>query len=107
VAVAVDHRIGFESLAWEDLAAGARQKVFRSGDTVLRLLEFTSGFAEPDWCLRGHAGLVLEGELNVDFDGSVVHFAAGDGLLIPSGPDHRHKAIVISEITRLVLVEHC
>lgn len=102
----IDHRIDFGALAWERLAPGARQKAVRRGDMVLRLVEFTSEFVEPEWCSRGHAGMVLEGELDVDFDGAVVHLAAGDGIFILPGPNYRHKASVSSGMARLVLYEH-
>jgi len=104
--VAVDHRIAFGSLSWESLAPAARQKVFRHGDSSLRLVEFDREFVEPDWCTRGHIGYVLEGELDVDFDGAVIRYVAGDGVFIPAGIDHRHKAKVVSDVVRLVLVEH-
>jgi quercetin dioxygenase-like cupin family protein len=35
-----------------------------------------------------------------------VRFAAGDGVFIPPGEGHRHKAVVVSDVVRLVLVEH-
>jgi quercetin dioxygenase-like cupin family protein len=104
--VAVNHRVAFDSVPWEILAPGARHKVFRDGDTILRLVEFTHGFVEPDWCLRGHVGYVLSGDLDIDFDGAPEHLSAGDGVFIPSGEAHRHKAIVVSDVVRLVLVEH-
>jgi hypothetical protein len=100
-----DHRVAFDSLPWDTLAPGARHKIFRAGDTVLRLLEFSHGFVEPDWCRRGHVGYVLAGDLDVDFHGKLEHFSAGDGVLIPPGEAHRHKAIVVSDVVRLVLVE--
>ena len=102
----MDHRVAFDSLAWDDLAPGARHRAFRAGDTVLRLVEFTHGFVEPDWCLRGHVGYVLSGDLDVDFDGVLEHFTAGDGVFIPPGEAHRHTAIVVRDVVRLVLVEH-
>jgi len=104
--VAVDHKVAFDSVPWDILAPGARHKVYRDGDTVLRLIEFTHGFVEPDWCLRGHVGYVLAGDLDVDFAGAIEHFTAGDGVFIPPGEAHRHKAIVVSDVVRLVLVEH-
>jgi hypothetical protein len=35
----------------------------------MRLVEFTSAFVEPHWCQKAHLGLVLEGELEIDFNG--------------------------------------
>jgi quercetin dioxygenase-like cupin family protein len=104
--VAANHRVAFDSIAWDILAPGARHKVFRDADTFLRLVEFTHGFVEPDWCVRGHVGYVLAGDLDVDFDGTRVRFAAGDGIFIPPGEGHRHNAVVVSDAVQLVLVEH-
>lgn len=101
-----DHRVDFDALPWDVLAPGARHKVYRVGETVLRLVEFTHGFVEPDWCLRGHVGYVLAGDLDVDFDGALEHFTAGDGVFIPAGDAHRHKATVVGDVVRLVLIEH-
>jgi hypothetical protein len=70
--------VAFESVPWAVLAPGARHKVYRVGDTVLRLVEFTCEFVEPDWCLHGHVGYALAGDLDVDFDGALEHFTAGD-----------------------------
>ena len=50
-------------------------------------------------------GYVLAGEMDVDFSGQVVRFSAGDGVLIPQGEKHRHKATVITDVVRLILVE--
>jgi quercetin dioxygenase-like cupin family protein len=104
--VVVDHRVAFDSVPWDVLAPGARHKVFRDANTVLRLVEFSYGFVEPDWCVHGHVGYVLAGDLDIDFDGTRVRFAAGDGIFIPPGGGHRHRAVVVSDVVRLVLVEH-
>ncbi len=102
----MDTRVDFDSLSWESQLPGARQKTLRHGNTTLRLVEFTREFVDPEWCTRGHVGYVLAGELDVDFDGNAVRFAAGDGIFIPSGEEHRHKAKVVSDVVRLVLMEH-
>jgi len=99
-------RIGFDSLSWESQLPGARYKAFEDGGTRLRLAEFARDFVAPDWCTEGHVGYVLEGEVDIDFDGHVERFSAGDGLFIPEGEEHRHKPIVVTDVVRLVLVEH-
>lgn len=99
-------RVAFDSLSWESQLPGARYKAFQHGDTRLRVAEYTREFVAPDWCREGHVGYVLEGEVDIDFDGDVVRFSAGDGLFIPEGEDNRHKPTVVSDVVRLVLVEH-
>lgn len=58
------------------------------------MLELTREFVEPDWCEKGHIGLVLEGALE-----------EGDGLFIPPGPEGGHKARSLTAVARPVLVE--
>ena len=57
--------IDFESLPWQEPAPGVRFKAFVKGGKRLRLVEFAGEFAEPDWCLKGHIGYVLEGEMEI------------------------------------------
>jgi mannose-6-phosphate isomerase-like protein (cupin superfamily) len=63
------------------------------------------GFVEPGWCTRGHVGYILEGQAEVDFDGEIIRFSAGDGVFIPEGEENRHKLTVLSEFVRMILVE--
>jgi quercetin dioxygenase-like cupin family protein len=71
----------------------------------LRLAEFTKEFEEADWCIRGHIGYVLSGEMEIDFHGRIATFRPGDGLFIPAGAEHGHKAKVLTESIMVVLVE--
>jgi hypothetical protein len=43
--------------------------------------------------------------MDVDFDGELVHFSAGDGLFIPAGAENRHVVKFLSDVVRLILVE--
>jgi len=100
-----DCRIDFDSLSWESPLPGVRHKSFEHGGTKLRLAEYSRDFVAPDWCTESHVGYVLEGEVDIDFDGHVERFSAGDGLFIPEGEEHRHKPTVVTDVVRLVLVE--
>jgi hypothetical protein len=99
------HRIDFGSLPWETPAPGVRSKAHDRDGKRLRLVEFTRDFFESDWCRKGHMGYVLDGVLEIDFSGTIVVFGAGDGIFIPSTEDDKHKARVLSDVVRLVLVE--
>lgn len=99
------HRILFDELEWQDGIRGARFKVFRDGTRQLRLLEFTSEFVEPDWCEKGHVGIVMAGELEIDFHGRLLSYPEGSAIFIPSGAESGHKARSISAVTQLFLVE--
>ncbi|MCK5114644.1 MAG: cupin domain-containing protein [Phycisphaerae bacterium] len=99
------YKIDFEAMPWESPAPGVRSKVFEQSGKRLRLAEFTPDFVEADWCLQGHTGYVLEGQVEIDFDGKVVLYNAGDSILIPAGEKHKHKARVLSEVVKIFLVE--
>ncbi len=95
----------FESMAWELPAVGVRFKAYEQGEKKLRLVEFAKEFVEPDWCTKGHIGLILEGEMEIDFDGDVILFKAGDGVFIPAGEEHKHKGRVLTDTVKAILVE--
>ena len=99
------YRILFDKLEWQDGIRGARFKVHHDGNRQVRLLELTSEFVEPDWCEKGHTGLVLEGELEVDFRGRLVRYPEGSALIIPAGAANGHKAHSLTATTQLFLVE--
>jgi quercetin dioxygenase-like cupin family protein len=100
-----NYRIDFNGLPWRESAPNVRTKTFADGDSQIRLVEFSKGFVEPDWCLRGHIGYVLEGRFEVSFSGNPIVFEAGDGVFIPAGDKHKHKAHVLTDKVTLVLVE--
>jgi len=98
-------RMDFDNVAWEHPLPGCRFKSIVKGNRQIRLLEFTSEFREPGWCTKGHAGIVLEGDLEIDFRGRIEQFPQGSALLIPAGEDGAHKARAVSERALLFLVE--
>jgi len=88
------HLIAFEHLLWIESQKGIRYKIFQSGDQQLRLAEFSEEFEEDGWCCRGHAGYVIEGVCQVDFNDSQERFCAGDVFFIPEGEGHKHRLTV-------------
>jgi len=98
-------RIDFESVQWDAPAPGVRSKSFIRNGKKLRLVEFSHEFTEQEWCIKGHIGYVLEGELEIAFINRVETFVAGDGIFIAGGDDERHKAKVITPLVRLLLTE--
>jgi ethanolamine utilization protein EutQ (cupin superfamily) len=97
--------VDFDSIPWDTAAAGFRFKAFKSGDRRLRLVEMTREFTETDWCENCHFGIVLEGEMVIDFDGNFVSYKQGDGVIIPGGEGHKHKAKALTHVARMVFVE--
>jgi hypothetical protein len=98
-------RIPFADLPWSRLAPGAREKAVAAGSATLRLLELSADFTEEDWCLNAHHGLVIQGEIEIDFGGSATLYQQGDGIHIPGGFANRHKATPLTDKVLLFLVE--
>ena len=99
------YKIDFKAIPWETPTVGVRFKAYEQSGKRLRLAEFTKEFVEPDWCNKGHVGYVLEGRMEIDFDGKIVMFGPGDGLFISAGEEHRHKAKVLTDTMKIFLVE--
>jgi quercetin dioxygenase-like cupin family protein len=99
------YRIDFNAMQWEAAAAGIRIKAHEQGGKRLRLVELGKEFVEPDWCTKGHIGYVLEGRLEIDFNGNVISFGPGDGLFVPPSKEHKHKGRALSDVVRLIIVE--
>jgi hypothetical protein len=99
------YKVDFDSMVWETPALGVKFKSCEQGGRKLRLVEFTSEFVETEWCTKRHIGYVLEGQMEIDFNGKKVVFSAGDGVFIPRGKNHKHKAKVLTDMVKIILVE--
>ena len=99
------YKVEFDSIPWSSPMDGVRHKIFPFSDKKLRLVEYTSDM-KPHWCERGHAGYILEGQFQIEFTSSTQVFNAGDGVVIPDGAKHRHRARVLSEFVRAVFIEN-
>lgn len=102
---AEQYKVDFESMAWEEPADGVKFKAYEQDGKKLRLVEFSKEFVEPDWCTKAHIGLILEGKIEIDFDGKKEVFAPGDGIFIPAGPEHKHKGRVLTDKVKAILAE--
>lgn len=99
------YKIDFESMPWESPAVGAKVKAYERNGRKLRLVEFTREFAEPVWCTKGHIGYILEGQLEINFDGKIVVFGPGNGLFILPGEKHKHIGRALTDLVKIILVE--
>ena len=99
------YKIDFESMLWETPAPGVKFKAYEQSGRKLRLVEFSKEFVEPDWCTKGHIGYILEGQVEIDFDGNIIVFGPGDGIFIPAGEKHKHKGRVLTDVVKVILVE--
>jgi len=102
----LDYRIVFSNVDWEPTLGGtARLKRVARAGKVLRLLELTLASEHPDWCEVGHVGMIVEGDLEIDFDGEKIVFQAGDALVIPQGAKDRHRPRALTERAVMFLIE--
>lgn len=90
----LDTQAHFQSIQWNSLAPGAREKRVSRSDVTLRLLEFSPPFFEHEWCTKSHVGYVIDGGFTVQYRDRAVSLVAGDGLCIVGGESHAHKAVV-------------
>jgi quercetin dioxygenase-like cupin family protein len=79
----------FPHLEWQTGVATDLERKKAIDPVAAALLEFAPGFVDPQWCERGHVGLVLEGELSFDLDGSQETLSHGEGFVIDAGTRHR------------------
>ena len=86
--------VEFDKIEWNNTAKGMRTKLFVNGNQQVRLVEFSEGFVEHDWCQKGHAGYVLDGEFSINYSGIFEKYKKGDILFIPKGEQSKHKAIL-------------
>jgi quercetin dioxygenase-like cupin family protein len=99
------YKIDFASVDWDVPTAGVRQKVVVKNDGQFRLLEFSKDFVELDWCTKGHIGYILDGQLEIDFNGKSILYGPGDVAIIPDGNDHKHKAKSVTDKVTIFVVE--
>ena len=92
-------------MQWETPAEGVRFKAFEQDGRKLRFVEFAREFVEPDWCVKGHIGYILEGQMEIDFNGKKGVFGPGDGIFISAGEKHKHKGRVLTDKVKAILVE--
>lgn len=102
----MDLHVRFDDLPWESPAPGVRFKAVVRGAQRLRLLEFSEGFEEREWCMSGHAFQVLEGSFTLRTRRGEVRFVAGEVGFLEAGEAGAHKAVLgPTERARLLLFE--
>jgi hypothetical protein len=103
-ATPIGYKADFAGSEWSSPMEGVRHKFVDQGDQRLRLVEY-SRTMPPHWCSRGHFGYVLEGEIDIEYATGLVTYQVGDGITIPDGPAHSHRARAVSDHVLVVFVE--
>jgi quercetin dioxygenase-like cupin family protein len=99
------YKVEFDSMSWETPMEGLRFKATRQNGRQLRLVEYTKDM-EPHWCEKGHIGYLLAGRFEIKFEGETAVYNPGDGIFIPSGPEHKHMGRAVTDLVRAVFVEN-
>jgi quercetin dioxygenase-like cupin family protein len=101
-AIMDQYKVAFNEMEWEPVREGVRHKVYLHRNTKLRLVEFTQGAPGGEWCMKGHIGYVLDGQLEMDFDGNAQLYGPGDGVFIPAGQYHQHQGKALTETVTMI-----
>jgi quercetin dioxygenase-like cupin family protein len=100
----IQYKVDFEKLEWESPLEGVRHKFIDQNNLRIRLVEYSKKMP-PHWCEKGHYGYLLEGRMEIDYEKTKIIYKPGDGIIIPDGPDHKHRARVISEKVLVFFIE--
>jgi quercetin dioxygenase-like cupin family protein len=98
------YKADFAGIEWSFPMEGVRDKCVDQGDQRLRLVEYSQAMP-PHWCSRGHLGYVLEGAIEIEYQTATVTYQPGDGIMIPDGSAHSHRARTITDHALVVFVE--
>ena len=100
----LQYKVDFSKLQWDQPIKGVKCKIYKHGNKQLRLVVYTKDMP-PHWCSKGHYGLILEGEFEIEYENDKIIYKSGDGVFIPEGKEHRHMGKVISEFVKVLFVE--
>ena len=102
----IDVRIAFDSIDWHDDVPGIRARATAVEGRRWALVEYAPAARRREWCLDGHAGLVLKGSIEYEFDDgtSPLRLHEGDAFQLATNRPHRGTNRSEGE-TRLFLID--
>lgn len=100
----IPYKIKFDQIEWESPIAGVRHKCVDFDGQRIRIVEYTKDLP-LHWCQKGHYGYLLSGKLAIEFADAEFIYNEGDGILIPDGPEHKHRGRVLSEKATVFFLE--
>ena len=100
-----EYKVQFDKLDWEVPFEGVRHKCMDQSGLRLRLVEYSSSMPQH-WCEKGHYGFLLEGRMEIEYTGRTIVYNPGDGMFLPEGADHKHRARVLSDTALVFFVEN-
>jgi len=79
-------------------------RVFEMGNIRVRVVEFPPDYQADEWCSKGHAVYVLEGELITELaDGQKIILPAGTSFVVAD--DHGSHRAYTEKSTKLFIVD--
>jgi quercetin dioxygenase-like cupin family protein len=64
-------------------------KEFRTGDTRIRVAEYSANYKSAEWCPKGHIIYCIEGELKLVFKSGIeLNLSPGNSIIIEEGDEH-------------------
>jgi quercetin dioxygenase-like cupin family protein len=103
-AMTFQYKADFRAFEWEHPIKGVRHKSFDRDNIRLRLVEYSKEMP-LHWCEQGHYGYVIEGRMEIEYANGSVIYDTGDGIFIPDGPEHKHRAKILSEKALVFFLE--
>lgn len=100
----LQYKVNFDGLNWEQPLQGVKCKTYKHGEKQLRLVVYSKDMP-PHWCEKGHYGYILEGRFEIEYQNEKTIYQPGDGVFIPEGKEHQHRARVLSEFVKVIFVE--
>ncbi len=100
----VQYKVEFDKLEWESPIEGVRHKYVDQDNLRSRLVEYSTKMP-LHWCAKGHYGYVIEGRIEIEYEDSKIVYEPGDGIFIPDGPEHKHRARALSEKVLVFFIE--
>lgn len=100
----MNYIIKFDSVEWNHPFEGIRDKSYTEDGKKLRLVVYSKEMP-PHWCEKGHWGIILDGVFEIEYTNETLTYKKGDGVFIPNGAEHKHRARVIGEKVTALFTE--
>ena len=98
--------IALRSTAWADDVPGIRARETHAQGRRWAIVEYAVHARREEWCLDGHAGFVLKGQVEYEFsdDEQPMVVSEGDAFTLATGRGHRGRNTGDS-VARLFLID--
>ncbi len=102
----VDTLIGFGAIDWTDDVPGIRAREAEVEGQRWAIVEYAPKARREDWCLDGHAGFVLAGAVEYEFQDGAQPLMAREGEAFRLATGRAHRGVNRAPgATRLFLID--